>query len=243
MIPNAAKTRSSHDNQPFSVDGKATRRKVKPCYRKWLGYVVTMIWNICHRVSWSVAYRYSVGLSAHALMCPGLEKLPAQYTVHYCTVTVQDRVVIWVKLGFLRCGLFQMCCAIKWRISVSGSPRLLDTRAGGAFKINTDAGDWEHWEQYVGQSGNNRCENTSDSRRVCRWVHNAEKTFDKILRVPIRELCVGKSTGDNFPKRIFFAPWCTFTSVTMLFYRPFKKPWQETLKVCKNAKCSRLLTA
>ena len=30
------------------------------------------------------------------------------------------------------------------------------------------------------------------------------KKHDKILRVPIRELCVGKSAGDNFPKRIFF---------------------------------------
>ena len=29
------------------------------------------------------------------------------------------------------------------------------------------------------------------------------KKHDKILRVPIRELCVGKSTGDNFPKMIF----------------------------------------
>ena len=138
-------------------------------------------------------------------MCPGLEKLPAQYTVHYCTVTVQDRVVIWVKLGFLRCGLFQMCCAIKWRISVSGSARLLDTRAGGAFKINTDAGDWEHWEQYVGQSGNNRCENTNDSRRVvCRWVHNAEKKHLIKSFVSRSESCAWvKVPGIIFPRGFF----------------------------------------
>ena len=121
MIPNSAKTLSSHDNQCFSADGKATRKKVKLCYRKWLSYViVTMIWNICPGVSWSVAYRYSVGLSTHSR----IRVRGSRNCRRYCTVQLQYRLgvmcVSQVGNFTLRIVSDVLCNAvIKWRISAT----------------------------------------------------------------------------------------------------------------------------
>ena len=142
MIPNAAKTRSSHDNQGFSVDGKAARRKVKLCYRKWLGVVLLLQWSRIFVLDYPGAYRtVTLLVSTHASVCRETPGVPC--------ITVQYRADLWVKLGILRCGLFQMCCAmlriIKWRITTRQQLRVSSTLGRAVhFRVNTDAGDWEH---------------------------------------------------------------------------------------------------
>ena len=148
MIPNSAKTLSSHDNQRFSVDGKATRKKVKLCYRKWLSYViVTMIWNICPGVSWSVAYRYSVGLSTHSR----IRVRGSRNCRRYCTVQLivqgggdvcESSWEFYVADCF-RCVV--QCCNKMTHLSHNpGHPVCSTLGRALHFRVNTDAGDWEH---------------------------------------------------------------------------------------------------
>ena len=148
MIPNSAKTLSSHDNQCFSADGKATRKKVKLCYRKWLSYVDC--YDDLEYLSWCILER-SVPLlcwSLHSLTytCPWIEKLPP---VLYCTVTVQGGGDVcessweFYVADCFRCVV--QCCNKMTHLSHNpGHPVCSTLGRALHFRVNTDAGDWEH---------------------------------------------------------------------------------------------------
>ena len=145
-------------------------------------------WSRIFVLDYPGAYRtVTLLVSTHTHSC--VEKLPVYHTLLYCTLQGRH---MWVKLGILRCGLFQMCCAmlriIKWRIRL----RVRSTLGRAVhFRVNTDAGDWEHPSPVCGSVGKQslREQNEWQPESLCRYyrVHNAEKIT---IKSPVsRSLC------------------------------------------------------